>query len=64
MKTEDILRYDRMYRAMKLALDADIITFGFWAPRREALKGSLPKAAATDTTGSPTYTHLAAEEPL
>jgi hypothetical protein len=30
MKTEEILRYDRMYRAMRELLDADVIAFGFW----------------------------------
>jgi hypothetical protein len=32
VKTEEILRYDRMYRAMLKVLDAEVIAFDFWIP--------------------------------
>jgi hypothetical protein len=29
MKTEELLRYERMYQAMRRALQADVLAFGF-----------------------------------
>jgi hypothetical protein len=64
MKTEDLLRYDRMYRAMREALDADIITFGFWTPLRETKNSSPSQWAAQDRPASPPYTHLSSRDSL
>ena len=64
MKTEDILRYDRMYRAMRKALDADIITFGFWTPQRKTPNPTPSQPATRDRLVSSTYTHLSGPDSL
>ncbi len=64
MKTEDVLRYDRMYRAMREALDADIITFGFWAPPADDQNRCLRERSALEPVTSTPYTHLSGGDSL
>jgi hypothetical protein len=62
MKTEEILRYDRMYRVMRELLDADVITFGFWVPTQpegSQLARILRENPASEDEGRPPYNHLA-----
>lgn len=40
MKTEELLRYERMYRAMRQVLDADVLAFGFRPLKRSEDAGS------------------------
>ncbi len=64
MKTEEILHYDRMYRAMREVLDADIITFGFWHPPQILRSRNLREDAGPDEGKTPPYTRLSAGESL
>jgi len=64
MKTEEILRYDRMYQAMREALDADIITFGFWTPQPDLPARCLREHKTSDPSGSTPYTRLSGAESL
>ncbi len=40
MKTEELLRYERMYRAMREVLHADVLAFGFRPQNRLEDAGS------------------------
>jgi hypothetical protein len=64
MKTEEILRYDRMYQAMREALDADIIAFGFWNPKPNPPTSGHRERRTSDPEGSTPYARLSGAESL
>ena len=64
MKTEEILRYDRMYRAMRQVLDADIIAFGFWTPKPNPPAPGLRESGISKPEEPTPYTRLSGAESL
>jgi len=64
MKTEEILHYDRMYQAMRQALDADIIAFDFWNPKANPSTSGLREHGTSDPEGSPPCTRLSGAQSL
>lgn len=64
MKTEEILRYDRMYQAMRQALDADIIAFGFWNPQPNPSASQPRDRGTSDPAGSKPCRRLSGTQSL